>query len=229
MTISVRDTGSPNRLDQGWKEEQRCISICTGLCFEIEAPFMGCQAKWNRCGGVLPLPSQERFLQQWKKRCAVNSRRAGWTAWPLWPSQGSHSEVFSLHIVEQSARSSLCGPLLLVMWQFPARDISLAFGFLHGAVINASMLRVVTVLAEEDVFVLFHSPLVWCLSLPFPYVWLAGMHLYLASVLLTFKESSKLRLLHLYRECQLQRASSTMKTWSRTFLSLKMRNILLNI
>lgn len=139
-----------------------------------------------------------------KKWCVLNSRRAGCTVFCClavmafsvflqWGIFTPHGEVLLLHIMDQSAGSSLCGTLLLVMWQFPARDFHsyLAFGFLHDAVINASMPHVVIVLAEEDVFVLSHSPLVWCFSLLLPYLWLVGMHLYLASVLLTFKESSK--------------------------------------
>lgn len=120
--------------------------------------------------------------------------------------------IFTPHH-EQSVGSSLCGTLLLVRGQFPARDLHsyLAFGFLHDTVINASMFYVIIVLAEDDVFVLSHSPLVWGFSLPFPYLWRVGVHLYLASVLLIFKESSKVRLLPLYRECQLQGASSTLQ------------------
>lgn len=243
MTISKHEIlGTQTDWNRAERKNRDVSGFALGFVLKLKRHSCGARPIKIGVAGFYHFPHRKGYFNNEKKWCALNSRRAGWTVlcclvvmafsvFLQWGIFTPHGEVLLLHIMDQSAGGSLCGTLLLVMWQFPARDFHsyLAFGFLHDAVINASMLRVIIVLAEEDVFVLSHSPLVWCFSLLFPYLWLVGMHLYLASVLLTFKESSKVRLLHLYRECQLQVASSTMKTWSRTFLSLKMRNMLLNI
>lgn len=118
-------------------------------------------------------------------------------------------------------RALICDSFLPGTFILPWR-----FGFLSDSVTKASERHVIIVLAEGNVFVLARSPFVRWFPLLLLCLRLVGTNLYLASELLISKESSKIQLFHLSRECWLQGASST-RTCSRTFVSLKMRNMLL--
>lgn len=115
-------------------------------------------------------------------------------ACPLQSFQCSYSEVFLLHTVRYFF-STPCNRVLGAVYAALCSQgldyvtvSCLWLSFLLGVWIvtwlgdECIMFHVIMVLAEDDVFVPSHSPLMWCFSLLLPYLWLVGMHLSLANV-----------------------------------------------
>lgn len=201
---------------------------------------MECQASPNWCGRLLTTSLTAQGASTAKETMWVKLQPSRLSStWLL-----GHYDIFNVPMVRYFYSTPWNGMLEVIhvalyfqgpdVWQFPAWVFRsyLALGLLNDSVINASELHVIIVLAEGDVFVLIPLPFVWCFPLQLPYLRPVGMHLYLASELLISKESSKVQLLHLYRECQLQGASSTLprpapehslvRKWETCFLVFKL-------